>query len=87
MLKMSPEEKDMIEKIIQKKMTQMFEEYDTDRNGVLEEEEIYNAVVDLNSHLELLGIKLNDEDIEKMIHKADINGDGKIQNEEFFNLM
>jgi len=46
--------------------------------------------IDIN-HLrdvcELLGEKLTDEELEEMINRADVNGDGKVSFEEYYNIM
>lgn len=68
-------------------LLEMFQNYDTDKNGILDHNEVKEAIQDMNSHLELLGLGLSDKDIEEMIQRADKNQDGKIQIEEFVNLM
>ena len=68
-------------------LLEMFQNYDTDKNGILDHNEVKEAIKDMNSHLELLGLGLSDKDIEEMIQRADKNQDGKIQIEEFVNLM
>lgn len=69
------------------KILEIFQKYDIDKNGVLDHDEVQEAIRDMNSHLELLGLDLSDKDIEQMIQRADKNQDGKIQIDEFVNLM
>ena len=65
----------------------IFNQYDTNKNGVLDKTEIIEAIKDLNGHLVLLGYTLDEDEIQSIIKRADKNNDGQIQIEEFIHLI
>ena len=77
----------MVDQETKAEILKLFKEFDKDQNGVLDKNEIKYAIREMNSHLELLGLELSNTDINDMIKRSDKNSDGKIQIEEFVNLI
>ncbi|XP_074562578.1 calmodulin-3-like [Curcuma longa] len=64
----------------QKELREAFSLYDKDHDGLI-------SVYELQSILNLLGEKLLRKEVEEMIRKADVDGDGQINYDEFVKLM
>ncbi|OWF37204.1 Calmodulin [Mizuhopecten yessoensis] len=61
-------------------LKEAFRIFDVDGNGLIEAEELRHMMKNL-------GEKLTDEQVDDMIKEADIDGDGKVNYEEFVNMM
>lgn len=66
------------------KVLEQFKKLDKDQSGLLNKEEIKAALKEIYSEIDL---HLSDADIEHLINSADKNGDGKINIEEFIQLL
>eukprot|EP01080_Neovahlkampfia_damariscottae_P009328 gene9328-1415_t len=62
------------------KYKQLFKEFDLDGNGYLDKEELAKGT-------KKMGLSFTDEMIDNMIESADKNKDGKIQLDEFLEIM
>ncbi|RNA20796.1 calmodulin [Brachionus plicatilis] len=63
---------------------EQFKKLDKDQSGQLNKEEIKAALKEIYSNIDL---HLSDADIENLINSVDKNGDGKINIEEFVQLI
>lgn len=61
-------------------MKKMFQLYDGEKTGFISEKNLKDIVKDI-------GINVTDQDISKMIERADLNKDGVVSEEEFYLLM
>jgi len=61
-------------------LREAFRVFDRDGNGFISASELRHVMTNL-------GEKLTDEEVDEMIHEADLNGDGMVNYEEFVNLM
>ena len=61
-------------------LREIFRVFDEDGDG-------YISAVELKHVMRNLGEKLRDEDVKKMIEEADMDGDGKLNYEEFAKMM
>ena len=67
--------------VLLEQVEKIFDAYDTDGNGVLDQEEMSRFIREmLQGTIE--SQSLSDENINRVIAKLDINGDGEIQQEE-----
>ncbi|XP_057483720.1 calmodulin-2/4-like [Actinidia eriantha] len=64
----------------EEELKEAFRVFDKDLNGFI-------SAADLSRVMTNLGEKLTDEDIDKMIREADVDGDGQINYEEFVKVM
>lgn len=69
-----------VETSLEKRLIAAFREYDANDDGFITKQELKETV-------DKLGISLTDEELVETIQKADINGDGMIDYEEFVQLM
>ena len=70
------------------KVRNLFEEYDLDKNGVLDKDEFIKVVVDILKKLnEDLPNRKHVEVAEEAFSKFDLNGDKVIEFTEFFEFM
>jgi Ca2+-binding EF-hand superfamily protein len=65
------------------KLKEIFEKTDKDHNGSLDKAELKSAL----GELQILGVEYSEGEIDALFDKADANGDGKIQLEEFLHLI
>lgn len=66
------------------KILESFKKLDVDNSGYLNKDEIKKALKEIYSEID---IRLSDSDIDHLIQSVDKNNDGKIQIEEFVNLL
>ena len=66
---------------LREKLTEFFKESDVDSNGYLDREELRKGC-----HT-LLGLEFGDKMLDAMLKQADTNGDGKIQCNEFVDIV
>ena len=74
--------------IDQKKVRELFEKYDRNRNGVLEREEFIKILIDILMEIgEDIPIKKHREVAEEGLTLFDLNRNGKIEFSEFFDFI
>ena len=66
------------------KITQKFKSLDKDNSGFLNRDEVKKGLKEIYAEIDL---KLTDVDIDQMIKRADKNNDGKIQINEFVEMI
>ncbi|EDO05489.1 EF hand calmodulin family protein [Babesia bovis T2Bo] len=64
----------------EEELVQAFKVFDRDGNGFISAQELRHVMTNL-------GEKLTNEEVEEMLREADVDGDGKINYEEFVKLM
>ncbi|UKK01874.1 calmodulin [Theileria orientalis] len=64
----------------EEELIQAFKVFDRDGNGFISAQELRHVMTNL-------GERLTDEEVDEMLREADIDGDGKINYEEFVKLM
>ena len=64
----------------EEEMVEAFKVFDKDGNGLISAAELRHVLTNL-------GAKLTDDDVDEIIRKADINGDGKVNYQEFVTMM
>ncbi|CAG8739483.1 22704_t:CDS:2, partial [Dentiscutata erythropus] len=64
----------------EEELKEAFKVFDKDSNGLI-------SAAELKSVMSSIGEKLTDEEIDEMIHEADVDGDGQINYEEFVKMM
>ena len=82
-----PVKKKSMSKKDREEILALFKKYDTDKNGTLDQKEVRMAMKEMYAFTAYMGIPFTDQDIEKMIQNADENKDGKIEIDEFVNLI
>ncbi|XP_074566659.1 calmodulin-1-like [Curcuma longa] len=65
---------------VEEELKEAFKVFDKDQNGFISATELRNVMINL-------GEKLTDEEVEKMIKEADLDGDGQVNYEEFVRMM
>ncbi|CAG8760325.1 13486_t:CDS:2 [Cetraspora pellucida] len=65
---------------IEEEIKEAFKVFDKDGNGLI-------SAAELKVVMSSIGEKLSDEEIDEMIHEADVDGDGQINYEEFVKMM
>ena len=65
---------------LEKEIRKAFTVFDKDGNG-------YLCAAELRDVMTNLGENLNDEQIEEMIREADVDGDGRVNYQEFVRMM
>ena len=64
----------------EEELREAFRVFDKDGNGMISSEEFRRA-------MKTMGHQLSDQEVDEMIHEADINGDGQIDYHEFVKMM
>ncbi|AFZ79692.1 calmodulin, putative [Theileria equi strain WA] len=64
----------------EEELVQAFKVFDRDGNGFISAQELRHVMTNL-------GEKLTNEEVDEMLREADVDGDGKINYEEFVKLM
>ncbi|KAF0414443.1 calmodulin [Gigaspora margarita] len=64
----------------EEELKEAFKVFDKDNNGLI-------SAAELRQVMNSIGEKLTDEEIDEMIHEADVDGDGQINYEEFVKMM
>ncbi|XP_951999.1 calmodulin, putative [Theileria annulata] len=64
----------------EEELIQAFKVFDRDGNGFISAQELRHVMTNL-------GERLTDEEVDEMLREADVDGDGKINYEEFVKLM
>ncbi|KAK2194832.1 bifunctional EF-hand domain/EF-Hand 1 [Babesia duncani] len=64
----------------EEELVQAFKVFDRDGNGFISAQELRHVMTNL-------GEKLTNEEVEEMLREADVDGDGRINYEEFVKLM
>ncbi|RIB17664.1 hypothetical protein C2G38_2131912 [Gigaspora rosea] len=64
----------------EEELKEAFKVFDKDNNGLI-------SAAELRQVMNNIGEKLTDEEIDEMIHEADVDGDGQINYEEFVKMM
>lgn len=72
--------KQFLEKDTEEDLRETFEALDKDGNGFL-------SAFELRQILQTLGINLSDEEVFEMVAEADIDGDGKVNFEEYMTIL
>lgn len=70
----------MNDKESEEEIIQAFQMFDKDNNG-------YISAAELRHVMSTLGEKITESDVEEMIREADIDGDGKVNYQEFVKMM
>ncbi len=69
-----------------KEMLIFFKKYDKDNSGFLDRKELRLALNELNKFFKEIGLGLTIDELEDMMNKADKNGDGRVDYNEFINI-
>ena len=69
-----------------KEMLIFFKKYDKDSSGFLDRKELRLALNELNKFFKEIGLGLTIDELEDMMNKADKNGDGRVDYNEFINI-
>lgn len=64
----------------EEELREAFRVFDKDGNGHI-------SAIELRTVMTTLGEKLTDEEVDEMIHEADLDGDGQVNYEEFVRMM
>jgi calmodulin len=72
--------KKMKETDSEEELREAFRVFDKDGNGHI-------SAVELRTVMTTLGEKLTDDEVDEMIHEADLDGDGQVNYEEFVRMM